>query len=344
MCKFATTKRLRAVERGLGFIYQSACDPENFSIYGHDYLFSLHWVSSTSRDANLRGLAWDMGRERAYHWRCEHSTVPPDIDADTMTHLIFGDLSADRFGVCDAWLKPHIRKAAPLFSSQDYFWFDPIAEPPPSDVPEDCDCEASNPRGSVTCGECKQPLSMTSPYEVWLVALVRTYLGERYGVRIGARYSDVIQWLPTMRPYQMFEEGGENNFIWSIYAITHIVYTLNDYSSYKLSPRWLPEEYSFLKASLDQIIAMEDPETLGEILDSLKAFGLTDKNELISRGEEYVLRTQNSDGSWGDVNADDIYDRYHSTLTAINGLREYNWCQTTLSFPELKPLLERWAN
>jgi hypothetical protein len=155
------------------------------------------------------------------------------------------------------------------------------------------------------------------------------------GVRLGARYLDVIKWLPAMRPYRGREDGDNPDFVSSIYAVTHVVYTLNGYSVYKLSPRWLPDEYEFLRSNLVEAIAMEDPETMGEFLDSLKAFGLTEKHPLIRKGMDYVLATQNADGSWGDVDAEDIYQRYHPTWTAIDGLREYAWRGERLQFPRL---------
>src|SRR5438309_4605385 len=86
---------------------------------------------------------------------------------------------------------------------------------------------------------------------------------------------------------------------------------------------------------------MEDPETNGEFLDSLKAFGLTENHPLIRKGMDYVLATQNADGSWGDVDAEDIYQRYHPTWTAIDGLREYAWRGERLQFPRFMRLLEQ---
>ena len=38
---------------------------------------------------------------------------------------------------------------------------------------------------------------------------------------------------------------------------------------------------------------------------------------------EYLLKHQNSDGSWGNADEQDVYTRYHATWTAIDGLREY---------------------
>ena len=281
-----------------------------------------------------------MGRERARLWRRENSKVPRDADADDIVNLVFGSYAADSLGVHDERLKKQLRKAAGNFTARDYFCFDPAIEPPPEDVPDECDCEALNDRGRKTCRGCRKRLTMMSRYAVWQDALIRSYTGERYGVRLGTRYMDVIKWLPVMRPYPRTLDPDDPEFYDAVYAVTHVAYTLNSYSCYQLSPRWLPLEYSFLKQNLTLAIVMEDPETMGEFLDSLKSFGLAESHPLILKGVNYLLATQNPDGSWGDVEAEDIYQRYHPTWTAVDGLREYAWRGTRLSFPKLAPLLK----
>jgi hypothetical protein len=331
-----------AVMRGLEFIYRTACDADNFGLYGFDYTFCLHWIAATSRDAALRRAARGMAVECARRWRGENSSVPEDADAETVAQMVFGGLTADRLGLRDAAFRRAVRSAASHVSASDLLWFDPASEPPPRDVPEDCACGEANLRGRATCSACRRRLKRMSPYEVWLVAIIRSYLGERYGVKLGASYADVIKWLPSMRPYPPLSRGYDD-FIWALYAVTHIVYTLNGYSTYKLSPRWLPEEFEFLKASLDDLIKLDDSDAVGETLDSLKSFGLSDRHPLIRRGVDFLLSTQNPDGSWGDVDAEDIYDRYHPTLTAVNGLRDYAWTKRALVFPKLGRELRMWS-
>jgi hypothetical protein len=85
---------------------------------------------------------------------------------------------------------------------------------------------------------------------------------------------------------------------------------------------------------------MDDPETMGEILNSLKSFGLTSRHSQIRKGEEFILSRQNADGSWGEVEVDDIYERYHPTIAAIEGLRRNDWRGPGLSFQNLKPLVK----
>ena len=317
--------RKLAIERGLEFVYRSACEPENFEAYGYDYLGCFHGIASTSKDINLRRTARRMGQERARHWRREYAHVTADLNADEIAYLVFGSYSADRLGVRDVAFKEKIRAVADRFKAQDYCGFDVVHEPPPTDVPDECVCGASNERGRKTCNRCKRRLMMLSPYAVWVDALTRSYTGERYGVRLGASLADVIKWLPAMRPYPTYDGGDNPDFYWALYAVTHVVYTLNNYSLYRLSPRYLPDEYAFLKLNLRHFIAMEDPESIGELLDTLKSFGLSEEHPLIVEGMDFLIAQQNPDGSWGDPDPEDIYQHYHPTWTAIDGLREYAW-------------------
>lgn len=331
-------ERKRAIQRGMEFIYRTACETKNFELYGYDYLCCFDCIASTSKDPNVRRLAWRMGHERARQWRRDNPVVIPGADAETIASLVFGSYAAGRLGAPDKHLKKQIGKAAGDFTAVDYFGFDSPIEPPPEDVPEECErCGTSNKRGRVRCSKCRAQLYVMSRYALWIDALTRSYVGEKYGVRLGASFADVIKWLPLMRPYPEYDDD-ELEFFWAVYAVTHVVYTLNDYSQYSLSPGWLPCEYSFLKRNLKQAIVMEDPETMGEFLDTLKSFGLSNDHPLITKGVDYLLSQQNSDGSWGDAAAGDIYERYHPTWTAVDGLREYS-SREGLSFPEVKPLL-----
>ena len=335
--------RDQAIRRGLEFIYRIACDEETFEDWGHDLLGCFHCIASTSKDVELAKLARQFGQERARHWRRNNAALPKDADANMIANLVFGTVAANHFGIHDKALKPQIRKAASKFTGRDYFWFNAATEPPPGNVPVDCECGADNPRGRKSCSICKKPLEIYSRYSIYVDALTRSYFAERLGVTLGSRYVDVIKWVPELRPYRGRENGDNPDFFDSIYAVTHVVYTLNGYSLYKLSPRWLPDEYEFLRANLVEAIAIEDPDAMGEFLDSLKSFGLTENHPLIRKGMDYLLATQNPDGSWGDVNAEDTYDRYHPTWTAVDGLREYAWRGERLQVPRFMRLLEQWA-
>jgi len=323
------------------FIYDLARDPGMFGEWGGDLLSCFWFVATRSSDPGLRRLAARMGRERARQWRADHREFPPEAGGDAVVDYLFGTLAAAGLGFPNEAMLQQIRIAASRFTARDYLDFDPATEGPPSDVPEECDCRTWNERGRKRCVRCRKSLMMMSRYKVWYCALIKTYNGELAGIRLGASYPQVLKWLPSMRPYSGSRHGANPDFYDTVYAVTHVVYTLNHYSLYRLSRRWLPGEFAFLKENLNEAIESEDAEMLGEFLDSLKAFGLGREHPLIRKGMDYLLATQNADGSWRDVKSAETYRRYHPTWTAIDGLRDYAWRGTRLSFPRLAPLLKQ---
>ncbi|HEV3469584.1 MAG TPA: hypothetical protein VG148_09710, partial [Pyrinomonadaceae bacterium] len=304
-----------------------------------DFLWCFYTIGASVRDAGVRRAARRMGVERARHWRRTFGSLPEGADAITVADYAFAGDAADSLGVGGGRLKSQIRRAARRFGARDFLLFDPLSEPPPADVPAACEFDlASHPRGARVCRRCGRPLRMRTPQDVWYDALITAYVGERYGVRLGARYHEVLRWLPSLRPYP--GDAAAPEFYDTVYAVTHVVYTLNDYGRYRLSPRWLPQEFAFLRAHVREAVARGDADMLGEFMDSLRAFGLTEADPEIRAGTEYLLAHQNADGSWGDPAERDIYLRYHPTWNAVAALSDYAWEGHGLSFPEVRPLLE----
>jgi hypothetical protein len=339
--RYTTEDRDQAIYRGMQFLYRTASKPKVFAEWGHDLLWCFWTISNTAQDPKLRQMARDMGRERAAEWRRIHARVSPmKYDANGLCNAIFGADAATRLGYPDDQFKEKIRSAVARFNVRDFLAFDAVNEPPPSDIPKACPkCDRDWRRGTKTCPRDGSPLSMKSRYDVWSDALITAYTGDIYGITLGAPYRDVLKWIGAMRPYAPRSQVNITEFYDITYCITHIVYTLNDYNQYRISPQWLPEEYAYLKTNLEEAIRLEDPETLGEFLDTLRAFGMTEDDSPIRTGVNYVLSRQNRDGSWGDPKDRDVYDRYHSTWTAIDGLRQYAYQGERLGFPDLMPLL-----
>ena len=328
-------QRVRAIQRGLTFVDQVAADPKHFAANGDDLLWFYFTIAAAAADRDLRTRALRLGRERARQWRKANPRVPADaLTADLVCSLVSGSHAADQLGVPDRDIKARLRRAAAAFTVMDFLLFDPLTEPVPNDVPDTCStCGRDNPRGARVCSTCSSPLVMRSPYDVLSDALITTYTGERYGIVLGAHYADVTRWLPAMRPYPAGKSGTEA-FDDVAYAVTHVIYTLNDYSMRRLRPEWLPDEFAFLKSNLQQLIAGHDAETLGEFLETLRSFGVTEGDAGMRAGIEFLLARQNADGSWGDRNSPSIYTRYHTTWTAMNGLMEYAWRGEGVSFPD----------
>jgi hypothetical protein len=333
--------RETSIKRGLDFIYRLAGTRDAFDSYGSLLICCFALVGATSRDTSLRQLARSRAQKLAQRWNRAHPLLPSDANPDLLLSFVFVRYALSRIGLTDVALGAQIRTAVKRFSAQDLLGFDPVGEPPPNDLPYRCDCGARNLRGRTFCKQCRLRLERQSHYRVWMQALANTYIAERCGIKFGARYADVLKWLPSMRPYPADAGDDEEVVRDAVFAVTHIVYTLNDYSTYRLRPGWLPLEFAFLKANVAGACERNDPELLGELLDSLKAFGLRANHPLIIRGTKYLLSSQHEDGSWGDPNEDNIRTRCHTAWTAIDGLRTYRWRGERLSRPEVRSMLKR---
>ena len=241
-------------------------------------------------------------------------------------------------------LKHRLRREAKRFEARDYLWFNPAREAPPADVPEPCACGATSPRRTRRCvnPECRLKLEPMSPLRLWTLSLTSAFCGDRNGVPFGIRFEDMMRWLPQMRGYQP-PRNGVAPFYDSVYAISHVVYTLNDYGVWLLDPRLLPHEYEFLVEHLESALMIGDPDMVGEFLDSLRAFGLDHNDAHIAVGIEFLVASQNRDGSWGPQEPDLQYPRFHATWAALDGLRDFAWRGYGLSYPRLAPALTRWA-
>ncbi|HLG98451.1 MAG TPA: hypothetical protein VKX49_19190 [Bryobacteraceae bacterium] len=339
--KYTERNRTGAIERALAFIEQSAAIPANFSDYGSDYLYCFDSIAA-SGDPQLRAAAGRMGRRAAARWARTHSIVSAGASADGVADMVFGWLAASQLGQSDARVKPELRRAAARFTAQDYLLFDPAKEAPPSDIPEECKRDSfQNARGAKVCAKCGRPLRMRSRYSIWEDALITSYTGDRYGIQLGAPYREVLQWLPQMHPYLDRRQTTYPVFLDTIYSVTHVIYTLNDYGQHLLRRELLPDEYFYLRRNLREAIELHDPETTGEFLDSLKSFGLNTSDEAIRTGIAYLLDTQRADGTWSAATEKDAYTLYHSAWTGIDGLKDCRWRGEGLSFPELLPMLER---
>ena len=327
--RYSGEDRDRALARGLQSLAAFARKPEYFRTYGGDLLDAFNNIAATSRNPVLSETARRIGRERAVEWRLLNPVLPRNYGVNDVMFYVFGTDAAEKLGVAAPELRAQLAAAAPRFAAADYLKWDPAREPPPRDVPEPCPkCDFQNVRGAVTCSRCGALLKMRDVYDLYLDSLLTSYTGDTSGIGLGARYREVLKWLPAMRPYPAWSSEGWPHYYAAVYCVTHVVYTNNFYSRYRLPAECLPDEVAFLRSAMPHVLADRDSETAGELLDSLRAFGLDFSDPVIRAGTEFLLASQNPGGSWGDPQDSDPYGRYHATWTAIDGLREYRWPDT----------------
>jgi hypothetical protein len=298
--KFTTADRDRAVERAVKFIYSVASDERTFRAWGSDLLFAFANIATSNGDRRIAEMARGMGRERAVEWRRQHQTVPPGANATAVSDLLYGSYSANLLGVSDRAYDRVLLARAATFSVKDYDGFDPAREPPPDGV-----------KGF-------------SRRAFFMYAQLTAYFGEQAGTEAEGRYVDTLRWLPQMRPYPP-HRYNDDDYYDAFFAITHVIYTYNHYNLSRVSPECFPEEFTYLKTNLPAAIADNDPETLGEYVDSLRVFGVDYSDPHLREATEYLLSTQNSDGSWGDPSEKESYVRYHTAWTGQGALQQFHW-------------------
>ena len=285
--------RRAAIQRGLDYLDRLVADDANFDQVSSDLLWCFYFIAQNDADAGMRAMGMRKARQLAQRWRARHPHVPADASPFDIQQMAGAAYVADQMGLRDASFRAELHRAAARFSAAENFQFDPSREPP--------------------------PYKRDDRYALWLDALIRSYTGKISGILLGARYADVAQWAPCMRPYTGHDEDMEFD---AFYAATHLIYTIDDYNLRSVAPRLLPAEIGFVRDKLRKALEGEDdPELVGEALDTLKHSGLRD-DPLVTEGMRYLVATQRADGTWADDDAD-LYTHFHSVWAAIDGLRDY---------------------
>jgi hypothetical protein len=332
--RYSIGDRDAAVRRGLRFIYRTALSLENLERWAHDYLWLFYSIAVAAADPEVKRMAWQMGVDRARAWRRMFPQLPSVDSGTQLAQFAMASHSADSLGIRDPRMKEQIRRVAGMLSAEDLIGFEPANGPPQQTTTAVCAARPRKVSRGARRGHACPVVEAGSPYDAMSEALVLTFIGDAYGVRLGASLPQVMQWLPLLRPYRGYENGRNRDFRSTAYMVTHVAYVLNDYCRYRLRPEWLPDEYAFLAANVLANVEAEDVELTGEFLDNLRSFGMTMDDERLRAGTEFLLSRQNGDGSWGNVNDRDIYNRYHPTWAAVCGLMAFEWQGTRVTSDE----------
>ena len=311
----------RAIARGLEFVGEFTECWRVLQPHGHEVLVMFSHVATTSRSLRLRATARRIGQHLASKW-LERQSIPHD--AHELFSVAMGAWAAADLGKCDSAFQLRIEAAFTRRDVARILRFDPRLEGPPDNLPAECSgCSSINARGHRTCVVCHRSLKFETRYAVWSYALVVAYQCERFGPPIGVSLIDVVRWICDMRPYPAGEVDTLSTWD-AAFAVTHLVYVLNDYNRWQLRPEWLRPEYEFLRKLLAKAFDSDTIDLLGECVDTLAAFGLSRTGRVLRPAVRYLSSAQNDDGSWGPESADD-YTRIHTTWTAIDGIREHKW-------------------
>jgi hypothetical protein len=227
--------------------------------------------------------------------------------------------AATKLGMSTSAMRQDLRSAMRAWTPDELLYYDPRIAPPPDDVPEDCRCGRENPQGQRRCAACHRHLDACSRYEIWYYALMAAFFCEHQRMPLRVSVVDILRQVVVLRPLPTPDSA---DFYQGIYAVTHLVYALTHYGRWRLCGDLVPEERRFLRSALDWAISQQQPDTVGEIVDSLVTLGVDDGDPMLGRARAFLLEAQEPDGGWGDENGDD-YARFHTVWTGLDGVREY---------------------
>jgi hypothetical protein len=280
--------------RGLAFLGRYGHTSECWDECAPDVVYMFFHLATRPRPSDFTRRARILSRRAALRWAHEHPRLPARAPAeDVVFGYAYGAYTAHRVGLDVRQLRRDLVAVAPAIAARPLLGFDPQRERPSS---------ASD----------------------WQYAMVGTHIAEGIGMRLRWSLRDLVRWRHAMQPYPRPRRGqGLGSRGWSaFYAVTHLVYVLNDYSLRLLPRARFEPEIDVLRAGAEAGIAEGDVEAVGEAVDALLSLGHTEQDDVVVRGRAAILERQNRDGSWG-AREDTPYTRFHKTWVALDGLTSY---------------------
>jgi hypothetical protein len=285
-------RRAGARLRGLSFLSDYAMRDACWSACAAEVSYMFFHLATRSRQGAFTRQARSLAHRASARWLAGNARVPARTPGDELLlGYAYGAYTATRVGLDTRALRRDLAARASSLRARELFDFDPRREPPPAP-------------------------------DAWMSAMVATHIAEGVGMRLRWTLRDTARWRNAMQPYprprRRLSPAGWDAF----YAVTHLVYVLNDYSLHLLPGERFAPEVQFLRAGCEVAIRDGDVEGMGEALDALLALGAPDDDPLLVRARAAILPLQNRDGSWG-TRDDEPYTRLHKTWVALDGLTRY---------------------
>lgn len=278
--------------RGLSFLADYAPDGRCWAQSAPDVVYMFFHFATRARDERFAKSARTLARRSAARWLGENPRVPPAADpVEVLWWYAYGVYTADRLGLDTGALRADLAGHAGRIRPRAIFGFDPRRQVPPS-------------------------------RRAWQEAMVGAHIAEGVRLPFACSVRDAIRWRATMLPYPRPRRSLSWPGWCAFYAVTHLIYVLNDYSLYALSGSRLAPEVEFVRSACSIGLEQGDVEAIGESLDVLLALGTSEDDLLVARARAALLDMQRRDGSWA-ARWDDAYARFHKTWVALDGLTSY---------------------
>jgi hypothetical protein len=138
-----------------------------------------------------------------------------------------------------------------------------------------------------------------------------------------------------------------------LYNITHVIFVVCDYSSYRVPKKYFQREISYMLKFYDLICSHYhyDPDLLTEVVYVFSLMGYPRDFDIIKKGWITILDSQKDDGSWKAYGIDESasetdknYDIFHATWVAVDMLVEPVILGIAPFYKPLTKALENYAN
>ena len=300
----------QSIMRGLDFLQsmgeQLFRNEQLAAKHGPDLMLPFYIPPASAKFASTEERhALRVATSLAQEWRKRVSGIsrymPPRVPAAELLNLMQGLYSLDMLGIGDPVLHAQLHERAGAWRTADFLKYDPAAGEPPSSVRERCVCSSLVPEGAAECPSCRRPAVPMSPFDTWLEALIWTFHGCRMRIGLGACFFDVLRQVCNAfgRLYPRRHKLSEKDRHYLTYALTHVIYALNNFDERSLEPSLFPPMVpAFLREQLHAAMKADDPDLAGELLDCLKCLGQGGDASTTAAEKFLVARQSVADGGW----------------------------------------------
>jgi len=346
--------RIAAIRKGLDYIFglvngETERQRAFFSDHGGDVIQCFNDIARSSGEpVRRRALMYCeqlSARWRDYintkGWKIRIEPTPAEVieaissvyslECRKFTHIFKGEII-------------HFCLNISSFCASDYFGWDVGSGPPPAGgVAEICsECGKGNVREAKKCAHCGSPVVVITRQRALSNALVHLYFCMRVGVSLGATFPDAVQWIPDLRPYKGAHQLEWREYMDQCYLVSHIIFTMSEWGELQLDPRLFPHEFFFILEHLSLHIRLRNVHIVGEFVECLRIFGIKDDDPTMRRGIRFLLRSQDTDGSWDGRRETDAYTLYHATMVGVQALLPASFRGFGPGEPSIAKELVRW--
>lgn len=148
--------------------------------------------------------------------------------------------------------------------------------------------------------------------------------------------SETMEMIPQLRPWIDYKVLGFNGFLLQGYLITHFVFFISKWGSYRLPRARFQAEFDHIATNMYAAVENKHVDLVGEFIYTLRILGADDAHPAIVQGTAFLLETQRTsrDAFYGIE--DDFHQRFHTAYCVLFGLADWRFGPTPDVLPHMQ--------